>query len=141
MTAIEVREPGGPEKLIPVERPQPAVAADHVLIKVAAAGVNRPDIMQRQGLYPPPPGASDIPGLEVAGAIAQVGDAVTDWRVGDEVCALVPGGGYAEYCTAPAPQCLPVPRGMDLVHAAGVPETTFTVWTNVVDRGRLKRGE
>jgi putative PIG3 family NAD(P)H quinone oxidoreductase len=141
MTAIVVREPGGPEVLIPAERPRPAVAADDVLIKVAAAGVNRPDIMQRQGQYPPPPGASDIPGLEVAGTIEQVGGAVKDWRAGDEVCALVSGGGYAEYCAAPAPQCLPIPRGMDLVHAAAAPETTFTVWTNVFERGRLQRGE
>jgi NADPH2:quinone reductase len=141
MTAIEAREPGGPDVLVPVERPRPVVAADDVLIKVAAAGVNRPDIMQRQGLYPPPPGAPDIPGLEVAGTIAQVGDAVKDWRVGDEVCALVSGGGYAEYCAAPAPQCLPIPRGMDLVHAAAAPETTFTVWSNVFERGRLQPGE
>jgi len=141
MTAIEVREAGAPDVLIPVERPRPAIAADDVLIKVAAAGVNRPDIMQRLGLYPPPPGAPDIPGLEVAGTIVQVGDAVKDWRVGDEVCALVSGGGYAEYCAAPAPQCLPIPRGMDLVHAAAVPETTFTVWSNVFDRGRLQPGE
>jgi NADPH:quinone reductase len=141
MTAIEVREPGGPEVLIPAERPRPAVAADDVLIKVAAAGVNRPDVMQRRGLYPPPAGAPDIPGLEVAGTIAQVGEAVKDWRVGDLVCALVSGGGYAEYCAAPAPQCLPVPRGMDLVHAAAAPETTFTVWSNVFERGRLQPGE
>jgi NADPH2:quinone reductase len=141
MTAIEVREPGGPEVLRPVERPRPAIGREDVLIKVAAAGVNRPDIMQRQGRYPPPPGASDIPGLEVAGTIEQVGGAVKDWRAGDEVCALVSGGGYAEYCAAPAPQCLPIPRGMDLVHAAAAPETTFTVWTNVFERGRLQRGE
>src|SRR5713101_8502371 len=141
MTAIEVREPGGPEALMPVERPRPAIGREDVLIKVAAAGVNRPDIMQRQGRYPPPPGASDIPGLEVAGTIEQVGGAVKDWRAGDEVCALVSGGGYAEYCAAPAPQCLPVPRGMDLVHAAAAPETMFTVWTNVFERGRLQAGE
>jgi putative PIG3 family NAD(P)H quinone oxidoreductase len=141
MTAIEVREPGGPEVLIPVERPRPAVGREGVLIKVAAAGVNRPDIMQRQGRYPPPPGAPDIPGLEVAGTIEEVGGDVKDWRPGDEVCALVSGGGYAEYCAAPAPQCLPIPRGMDLVHAAAVPETTFTVWSNVFERGRLQRGE
>ncbi len=141
MTAIEIREPGGPEALTPVERPRPAIGREDVLIKVAAAGVNRPDIMQRQGRYPPPPGASDIPGLEVAGTIEQVGGAVKDWRAGDEACALVSGGGYAEYCAAPAPQCLPIPRGMDLVHAAAVPETTFTVWSNVFERGRLQRGE
>ena len=141
MTAIEIREPGGPEVLRPVERPRPSIGPEDVLIKVAAAGVNRPDTMQRQGRYPPPPGASDIPGLEVAGTIEQVGGAVKDWHAGDEVCALVSGGGYAEYCAAPGLQCLPIPRGMDLVHAAAVPETTFTVWTNVFERGRLQRGE
>src|SRR6202158_5271430 len=141
MTAIEVREPGGPEALTPVERPRPAIGPEDVLIKVAAAGVNRPDIMQRQGRYPPPPGASDIPGLEVAGTIEQVGGAVKNWRAGDEVCALVSGGGYAEYCAAPALQCLPIPRGMDLVHAAAAPETTFTVWPHVFERGRFQRGE
>jgi putative PIG3 family NAD(P)H quinone oxidoreductase len=141
MMAIEISRPGGPEVLVPVDRPRPSIGADEVLIKVAAAGVNRPDVMQRQGRYTAPPGASDIPGLEVAGEIEAVGASVRQWRVGDRVCALVAGGGYAEYCAAPAPQCLPVPRGMDLVHAAGVPETTFTVWTNVVDRGRLVGGE
>jgi putative PIG3 family NAD(P)H quinone oxidoreductase len=112
-----------------------------VLIRVAAAGVNRPDILQRQGRYPPPPGVTDIPGLEVAGPIAAVGPDAGDWRVGDLACALVSGGGYAEYALAPAPQCLPLPRGMDLVHAAAVPETTFTVWTNLFERGRLAAGE
>jgi putative PIG3 family NAD(P)H quinone oxidoreductase len=112
-----------------------------VLIEVAAAGVNRPDVMQRQGRYPPPAGASDIPGLEVAGTIAEIGANVRDWHVGTEVCALVAGGGYAEYCTAPAPQCLPLPRGVDAIHAAAIPETVFTVWTNVFERGRLTRGE
>jgi NADPH2:quinone reductase len=141
MTAIEIREPGGPEVLTPVERPRPSIGPEDVLIKVAAAGVNRPDTMQREGRYPPPPGASDIPGLEVAGTIQQVGAAVKDWHAGDQVCALVSGGGYAEYCAAPGLQCLPIPRGMDLVHAAAVPETTFTVWTNVFERGRLQRGE
>lgn len=127
--------------LTPVERPRPAIGTQDVLIKVAAAGVNRPDIMQREGRYPPPPGAPDIPGLEVAGSIEEVGAEVREWRVGDLVCALVSGGGYAEYCAAPASQCLPVPRGMDLIHAAAVPETFFTVWTNVFERGRLARGE
>src|SRR5229473_4689898 len=141
MTAIEVREPGGPEALRPVERPLPPIGREDVLIRVAAAGVNRPDIMQRQGRYPPPPGASDIPGLEVAGTIEQVGGAVKSWQAGDEVCALVSGGGYAEYCAAPALQCLPIPRGLDLVHAAAAPETTFTVWSNVFERGRLQHGE
>lgn len=141
MIAIEIREPGGPEVLRLTERARPQIGTEDVLIKVAAAGVNRPDIMQRQGRYPPPPGAPDIPGLEVAGTIEEVGAGVRSWRVGDEVCALVSGGGYAEYCGAPAPQCLPIPRGMDPVHAAAVPETTFTVWTNVFERGRLQRGE
>jgi putative PIG3 family NAD(P)H quinone oxidoreductase len=141
MIAIEIREPGGPDVLVPVERPMPAVGAGDVLIRVAAAGVNRPDVMQRQGEYPPPPGASDIPGLEVVGTVEAVADDVVNWRVGDRVCALVSGGGYAEYCVAPAPQCLPVPRGIDFAHAAAIPETTFTVWTNVFERGRLVRGE
>jgi putative PIG3 family NAD(P)H quinone oxidoreductase len=141
MIAIEIGTPGPPEVLVPAERPRPQLRPHDVMIKVAAAGVNRPDVLQRQGRYPPPPGASDIPGLEVAGTIDEVGAAVTAWRPGDAVCALVSGGGYAEYCAAPAPQCLPIPRGMDLVRAAGVPETTFTVWTNVFDRGRLKAGE
>ena len=142
MIAIEIREPGGPEVLVPVERPTPVPAAGEVLIKVAAAGVNRPDVLQRQGRYPPPPGASDIPGLEVAGTIDGSRQAASaSWRVGDAVCALVAGGGYAEYCVAPAPQCLPVPRGLELVDAAAIPETFFTVWTNVFERGRLQAGE
>jgi NADPH2:quinone reductase len=142
MVAIEIREPGSPDVLVPVERPRPVPASGEVLIKVAAAGVNRPDVMQRLGKYPPPPGASDIPGLEVAGTIEDVGDGgVKDWRAGDRVCALLAGGGYAEYCVAPVPQCLPVPRGMDLTAAAAIPETFFTVWTNVFERGRLQPGE
>jgi len=141
MIAIEIRTPGGPEVLVPGERPVPVPAAGEVLIKVAAAGVNRPDVFQRLGRYPPPPGASDIPGLEVAGTVQQLGSGVNDFRVGDAVCALVAGGGYAEYCVAPVPQCLPVPRGIDLVAAAGIPETFFTVWTNLFERGRLKTGE
>ena len=141
MIAIEIRAPGGPEVLAPVERPTPVPAPGEVLIKVTAAGVNRPDIFQRLGRYAPPPGASDIPGLEVAGTIEQLGPEVRDWRVGDEVCALVAGGGYAEYCAAPAPQCLPLPRGLDLIAAAAIPETFFTVWTNVFERGRLRAGE
>jgi putative PIG3 family NAD(P)H quinone oxidoreductase len=139
--AIEIREPGGPEVLTPVERPTPVIGAGEVLIQVAAAGVNRPDVMQRQGRYPAQPGVTDIPGLEVAGTITQVGANVRDYRTGDQVCALVAGGGYAEYCAAPAPQCLPIPRGMDLTHAAAVPETFFTVWTNVFERGKLAPGE
>jgi NADPH:quinone reductase len=141
MTAIEIREPGEPDVLVPVERLQPVPVAGEVLIRVAAAGVNRPDVFQRRGRYAPPPGASDIPGLEVSGAIEALGPDVTDWQIGDEVCALVSGGGYAEYCVAPAPQCLPVPRGMDVVTASGIPETFFTVWTNVFQRGRLQAGE
>lgn len=141
MIAIEIANPGGPEVLKPVERPIPHPGVGDVLIRVAAAGVNRPDVMQRKGAYPPPPGASDLPGLEVAGVVERVGDGVTEWRGGDEVCALVTGGGYAEYCVAPAPQCLPVPRGLDLIAAAGIPETFFTVWTNVFERGRLQPGE
>ncbi len=141
MLAIEINGKGGPEVLKPVERPVPHPAAGEVLIRVVAAGVNRPDVMQRRGVYPPPPGASDIPGLEVSGEIETTGDGVTEWRGGDRVCALVAGGGYAEYCVAPAPQCLPIPKGMDPVFAAGLPETFFTVWTNVFDRGRLQAGE
>src|SRR5881296_2730189 len=141
MIAIEIREPGEPDVLVPVERPRPAPASGEVLIKVAAAGVNRPDVMQRRGKYPPPPGASDIPGLEVAGTVDRIGPDVTGWKIGDAVCALVAGGGYAEYCVAPAPQCLPAPRSLDLVEAAAIPETFFTVWTNVFERGRLKAGE
>jgi NADPH2:quinone reductase len=141
MTVIEITAPGGPDVLVPAERPTPSPASGEVLVHVAAAGVNRPDVMQRAGHYPPPPGASDIPGLEVAGTIVQVGADVRDWRAGDTVCALVAGGGYAEYCVAPAPQCLPVPRGFDFIHAAAIPETFFTVWSNVFERGRLQPGE
>jgi putative PIG3 family NAD(P)H quinone oxidoreductase len=141
MIAIEIRQPGGPEVLVPCERPRPVAGPAEVLIKVTAAGVNRPDVLQRQGRYPPLPGVTDIPGLEIAGVIEEVGADVRELQPGDAVCALVSGGGYAQYCAAPAPQCLPIPRGMDLIHAAGVPETTFTVWTNVFERGRLARGE
>jgi NADPH:quinone reductase len=141
MTAIAIRAPGGPEVLQPRRQPVPDIGAGEVLIRVAAAGVNRPDLLQRQGKYPPPPGAPDTPGLEVAGTIVAVGASVSDWRVGDAVCALVAGGGYAEYCAAPAVQCLPVPRGLGLTEAAAVPETYFTVWTNVFERGRLQAGE
>jgi len=141
MIAIEIPQFGGPEVLVPTERPTPVLRAGEVLIKVAAAGVNRPDASQRRGGYAPPPGASDIPGLEVAGTVVEVAPDVSAWRVGDQVCALVAGGGYAEYCAAPAPQCLRVPRGLDMIAAAAVPETFFTVWTNVFDRGRLKAGE
>ena len=138
---IEITAPGPPEVLKLARRPVVPPGAGEVLIRVAATGVNRPDVHQRQGNYPPPPGASDIPGLEVAGEIVAVGEGVTEWRTGDSVCALVAGGGYAEYCLAPAPQCLPVPKGLTAVEAAGIPETFFTVWTNVFERGRLAAGE
>jgi NADPH2:quinone reductase len=141
MIAIEISKPGGPDVLVPVERPVPKPGPHDVLIRVAAAGVNRPDLMQREGKYPPPPGASDIPGLEVSGIITECGENVERWRAGDEVCALLSGGGYAEYAVAPEVQCLPVPRGLDLVSAGAMPETFFTVWTNVFDRGRLRAGE
>lgn len=141
MTAIEISEPGGPEVLKPATRPLPTPAAGEVLIKAAATGVNRPDLAQRAGTYPPPPGASDLPGLEVAGTIAALGDGVTDWKVGDKVCALTPGGSYAEYCTTHATHCLPVPDGLSWVQAGALCETYFTVWTNVFERGRLQPGE
>jgi NADPH:quinone reductase len=141
MIAIEIQQPGAPDVLVPAERPKPVAAAGEVLVRVAAAGVNRPDIAQRLGKYPPPPGASDIPGLEVSGTIEAVGADVALLKVGDRVCALVAGGGYAEYCVVPAPQCLPAPQAVSLEHAAAIPETFFTVWTNVFERGRLKSGE
>jgi NADPH2:quinone reductase len=140
MVAIEITEPGGPEVLRAVERPMPTLAPGEVLVRVAAAGINRPDIMQRQGKYPPPPGASDIPGLEIAGTVAQVAG-ISRWQAGDRVCALVAGGGYAEYCAVPSPQCLPIPRGIDATAAAAIPETYFTVWTNLFQRGALKADE
>src|SRR5688500_17376567 len=141
MRCVEIVTPGGPEVLRPVERPDPVPRDGDVLIAVEAAGVNRPDVLQRRGHYPPPPGASDIPGLEVAGTVAAVGNHVHGWNIGDRVCALVAGGGYATRCVAPAPQCLPVPRGVELIAAAGIPETFFTVWTNVFERGGLESGE
>ena len=141
MIAIEISTPGPPEVLRPVERPTPTPGTDDVLIRVEAAGVNRPDVMQRLGKYPPPPGASDIPGLEVAGTIVSVGAGITRWQAGDRVCALVSGGGYAEYCVAPGPQCLPIPYGLGPVEAAAIPETFFTVWTNLFQRANLAAGE
>jgi len=141
MTAIEIAEPGGPEVLRPVTRPLPTLAAGDVLIKTAAAGVNRPDVSQRKGGYPPPPGASDIPGLELAGTVVAVAPGAARWKVGDQVTALVTGGGYGEYCTAPAGQCLPWPRGFDAVQAAALPENYFTVWSNLVGRAKLQAGE
>ncbi len=140
MLAIEISHPGGPEVLKPVERPDPRPRAGEVLVRVEAAGVNRPDLMQRLGKYPPPPGASDIPGLEIAGTIVDAnGD--TRWREGNRICALVAGGGYAELCAVPALQCLPMPINMDATRAAAIPETYFTVWTNLFQRARLRAGE
>jgi putative PIG3 family NAD(P)H quinone oxidoreductase len=141
MTCIEVSVPGGPEVLKPAIRPLPTPGPGELLIKVAAAGINGPDIYQRKGAYPPPPGTTDIPGLEVAGSIAALGAGVDGWLEGDVCCALTAGGGYAEYCIAPAPQCLPVPDGLSLVEAAALPETFFTVWTNIFERARLRPGE
>ncbi len=141
MTAVEIAAPGGPEALRPVTRPVPVPGPGEVLIRVMAAGVNRPDVLQRMGRYDPPPGASDLPGLEVAGTVAAVGEGAGAWRVGDAVCALLAGGGYAEYAVAPAPQVLAIPRGFGWVEAAAVPETFFTVWTNVFERGALRAGE
>src|SRR5439155_22757677 len=128
MTCVEIKTPGGPEALVAATRPVPQPKAGELLIKVAATGVNRPDLAQRAGHYPPPPGASDLPGLEAAGTVAALGAGVTGWKVGDAVCALTPGGCYAEYCVAPAPQCLPPPKGFDMLHAAALPENYFTVW-------------
>jgi NADPH2:quinone reductase len=140
MTAIGIKAPGGPEALVPEERPVPTPGEGELLIRVRAAGVNRPDVMQRKGLYPPPPGASEIPGLEIAGEIAALGPAIKRWKEGDRVMALVSGGGYAEYCVATATHTLPV-SGLPLDEAAAVPETFFTVWHNVFERGALKAGE
>ncbi|MET0218668.1 MAG: NAD(P)H-quinone oxidoreductase [Burkholderiales bacterium] len=141
MRAVEISSPGGPEVLRATTRTLPRPRTGEVLIEVYAAGINRPDVLQRQGVYAAPTDASDLPGLEVAGRIATVGDGVTDWVIGDAVCALANGGGYAEYCAVPAGQCLPVPKDLDFVQAASLPETCFTVWTNVFDRGVLKPGE
>ena len=141
MTAIEITEPGGPEVLRPARRPLPEPALGEVLIAVTAAGVNRPDTMQRQGIYPPPPGASDLPGLEVSGIVVANGHGARRYEVGAAVCALTHGGGYAEYCTAPETQTLPVPAGLSVTDAAGLPETCFTVWTNAFERARLRAGE
>ena len=138
---VEITAPGKPEVLQERSRALPVPKRGEVLIKVAAAGVNRPDVLQRLGKYPVPPGASDLPGLEVAGTLVAIGEGVTQWKVGDRVCALTAGGGYAEYCIAPASNCLPIPKGLDFVQAASLPETYFTVWSNVFDRGGLKPGE
>jgi NADPH2:quinone reductase len=141
MRVVEISQPGGPEVLKPAERPVPVPRDHEILVKVAAAGVNRPDVLQRTGHYPVPPDASDLPGLEVAGEVAATGKRVTLWKPGDAVCALVHGGGYAEYCVAPEVQALPIPRGLTPVQAASLPETFFTVWSNVYDRSRLAPGE
>jgi len=141
MKAAEISTPGGPEVLKLAERPVPAPKANEILIKVAAAGVNRPDVMQRMGKYPVPPDASDLPGLEVAGEVIALGSSAKTFKPGDKVCALVHGGGYAEYCVAPEVQALPVPRGLSMIEAASLPETFFTVWGNVYDRARLAPGE
>ncbi len=141
MRAIGISEPGGPEVLVPVDMPVPVPQDSEVLIKVAAAGVNRPDIMQRRGLYPAPPGASPLPGLEIAGEVVAIGPGVPDTLLGQKMCALVTGGGYAQYCTAPAVQCLPVPSALSMVEAAALPETLFTVWTNMFERAYAVEGD
>ncbi|MDR9394680.1 MAG: NAD(P)H-quinone oxidoreductase [Roseovarius sp.] len=141
MNAVEITGPGGPEVLAMTTRPVPVPRVGEVVIRVAYAGVNRPDALQRAGMYAPPPTASDLPGLEAAGEIVAVGEGVSGWRTGDHVCALLPGGGYAEYAATPAAHCLPVPAGLDLRRAACLPETFFTVWSNVFGRGGLRGGE
>ncbi|MFV0277454.1 MAG: NAD(P)H-quinone oxidoreductase [Parahaliea sp.] len=141
MPCVEISAPGGPEVLVPAVRPRPLPGPGEVLVAVAAAGVNRPDVMQRLGLYPPPSDASDLPGLEVAGRVVALGEGVDHWSLGDAVCALTNGGGSAAYAVAPAGQCLPVPAGLSMAEAASLPEALFTVWNNVVDRGRLQAGE
>ncbi|MGQ2928946.1 MAG: NAD(P)H-quinone oxidoreductase [Sphingopyxis sp.] len=141
MTAIAISAPGGPEVLVPETRPVPQPGPGEVLIRVAAAGVNRPDVLQRMGFYPPPPGASDLPGLEVAGTIVAVGPGGDPEHLGQAVCALIAGGGYAEYCTAPAGSCLPVPNGFSMAEAAALPETVFTVWHNLFERAWVMEGE
>jgi NADPH2:quinone reductase len=141
MRAIEINSPGAPDVLREISTAMPNPGSTEVLIRVVAAGVNRPDCLQRRGLYPPPPGASELPGLEISGIITEVGEAVTGLNVGDPVCALLAGGGYAEYCAVPFEQCLPIPKGISFIEAAAIPETFFTVWTNVFDRGQLTAGE
>ena len=141
MRAVEISEPGGADVLRQVAKSIPQPNRNEVLIKISYAGVNRPDVLQRAGSYLPPPGASELPGLEASGTIVDIGDNVTDWNMGDEVCALLPGGGYAEYAVTQASHCLPVPKGMNLKQAAALPETFFTVWSNVFQRGELKPNE
>ena len=141
MRCIEISKPGGPEVLVSAERPVPVPKAHEILVKVAAAGVNRPDVLQRMGRYPVPPGASDLPGLEIAGEVSALGSSVTKFKIGDKVCALTHGGGYAEYCATPEVQALPIPKGLSALEAASLPETFFTVWSNVYDRAHLAPGE
>jgi NADPH2:quinone reductase len=141
MEVVEISKPGGPEVLRLASRPLPVPQAGEVLLRIAAAGVNRPDCLQRTGSYAPPPGASDLPGLEVSGWVVKTGPGVTQWQVGDAVCALTPGGGYAQYCVTPARHCLPIPAGWTITQAATLPETFFTVWINVFERARLASGE
>src|SRR5258708_2261560 len=141
MTAIVIRSPGGPDMLEPQERPVPPPGEHEVLVKIAAAGVNRPDVMQRKGLYPPPPDATDIPGLEIAGEVVALGAKVERWKLGDKVMGLLIGGGYAQFCPVHESHALPIPQNLSLVEAAAIPETIFTVWHNVFERGALKAGE
>ena len=141
MNVIEISKPGGPDVLAPAQRPVPAPKAGEVLVKVAATGVNGPDMMQRKGLYPAPAGASDLLGLEISGVVTAVGEGVTRWKIGDALCGLTNGGGYAEYCLIDANHCLPIPKGVSLIDAAGLPETFFTVWSNVFIGAQLKAGE
>jgi NADPH2:quinone reductase len=141
MRAVEISQPGGPEVLKLTDVPKPAPKPNEILVKVAAAGVNRPDVLQRMGLYPVPPGASPLPGLEIAGEVVELGSEAKNWKVGDKVCALANGGGYAEFCAVPAVQALPIPKSLSMPEAASLPETFFTVWSNVYDRGRLAPGE
>ena len=141
MAVVEIAAPGGPEQLKPAVRPVPEPGAGEVLVRVAASGVNRPDVMQRQGRYPPPPGASDLPGMEIAGEIVALGQQVVGLAIGDKITSLLPGGGYAEYAVAAAPLCMPVPKGLSMVEAAAIPETFMTVWTNLFERGHVKSGD
>src|SRR5262252_3321480 len=140
-TVVEIKAPGGPEMLVPAVRPVPEPKAGELLIRIAGAGVNRADCLQRMGRYPMPPGAPDIPGLECSGTVVKTGDGVTAWRVGEELCALMSGDGYGEFAAVPAVQCLPVPVGVRLIDAGGLPETFCTVWTNVFERMALRSGE
>lgn len=141
MTCVAIEKPGGPEVLKPATRPVPGPGAGEVLVQVAAAGVNRPDVLQRKGMYNPPPGTTDLPGLEIAGTVVALGEGAKRWKIGDKLCALVAGGGYAQFCAAPEAQCMSIPEGLSMEQAACLPETVMTVWTNVFERGRLARGE